>query len=214
MFCICNQSLDFTFSPNEVISQKPKQALASPVKSRVFAACFLLLQFAVSSTFLEVFVHYAQRDDLMCNVLRFCRVSSPFCQKGFARLLRLPTVLCRLQQNHIGKEQTASKSAAEKDMSYLTALYDRFRIVTKESVDLKQEVSATHEALHATLNREQQKLLLRLIDAEDSYLEQQRLDSFVSGLRLSDGIRTELDALTGDLSQTDDLMPPCDRLIQ
>lgn len=99
-------------------------------------------------------------------------------------------------------------------MSYLTALYDRFRIVTKESVDLKKAVSAAHEALHATLNREQQKLLLRLIDAEDSYLEQERLDSFVSGLRLSDGIRTELDALTGDLSQTDDLMPPCDRLIQ
>ena len=51
-----------------------------------------------------------------------------------------------------------------------------------------------YDTLHSTLSREQQKLLLRLIDAETSYRNEEKLDAFFSGFKLADGIRHELGA--------------------
>ena len=74
----------------------------------------------------------------------------------------------------------------------MTALQRRFHITSERSAELKQEAKAAYDTLHDTLNREQQKLLLRLIDAETSYRDEEKLDAFFSGYRLADGVHREL----------------------
>ncbi|MBE7009673.1 MAG: hypothetical protein E7422_11305 [Ruminococcaceae bacterium] len=75
---------------------------------------------------------------------------------------------------------------------YMTALQRRFHICSERSEELKREARAAYDTLHDTLGREQQKLLLRLIDAEISYRDEEKLDAFFSGFKLADGIRQEL----------------------
>ncbi len=50
----------------------------------------------------------------------------------------------------------------------MTALQRRFHISSERSAELQREARAAYDTLHDTLNREQRKLLLRLIDAETS----------------------------------------------
>ena len=45
------------------------------------------------------------------------------------------------------------------------------------------------------LSREQQKLLLRFLDAENRFRDEEKLDSFFSGFRLANGIHTELNTI-------------------
>ena len=75
---------------------------------------------------------------------------------------------------------------------YMTVLQDRFRITSEKSDELAGKVESAYDALHAELSREQQKLLLRYLDAENAFREGRELDSFISGFRLADGIRGEL----------------------
>ena len=75
---------------------------------------------------------------------------------------------------------------------YMTALQRRFHIKSARTVELEREVEATYNTLHETLSREQQKLLLRLADAEASFRDEEKLDAFFSGFRLADGIHREL----------------------
>ena len=77
---------------------------------------------------------------------------------------------------------------------YMTALQRRFHISSEQSVKLKQEADAAYDTLHDTLTREQQKLLLRLLDAEERLRDEEKLDAFFSGFRLADGIHRELGA--------------------
>ena len=77
---------------------------------------------------------------------------------------------------------------------YMTALQRRFHIASEQSVKLKREAETAYDTLHETLTREQQKLLLRLIDAEERLRDEEKLDAFYSGFRLADGIRRELGA--------------------
>ena len=44
------------------------------------------------------------------------------------------------------------------------------------------------------MSREQQKLLLRFLDAEEHFHDEEMLDAFVSGFKLADGICRELGA--------------------
>ena len=65
----------------------------------------------------------------------------------------------------------------------------------EQSVKLKLEAETAYGTLHDTLNREQQKLLLRLIDVEEHLRDEEKLDAFFSGFRLADGIHRELESV-------------------
>ena len=58
-----------------------------------------------------------------------------------------------------------------------------------------REVEAAYDTLHDELSREQQKLLLRFLDAENRFRDEEKLDSFFSGFRLANGIHTELNTI-------------------
>ena len=77
---------------------------------------------------------------------------------------------------------------------YMTALQRRFHLTSEQSVKLKREAETAYDTLHETLTREQQKLLLRLLDAEERLRDEEKLDAFFSGFRLADGIHRELGA--------------------
>ena len=77
---------------------------------------------------------------------------------------------------------------------YMTALHRRFHIKSGRTVELGHEVEGAYDALHDTLTAEQQKLLLRFLDAEEHFRDEENLDAFVSGFKLADGIRRELGA--------------------
>ena len=76
----------------------------------------------------------------------------------------------------------------------MTALQRRFHIASEQSVKLKREAETAYDTLHETLTREQQKLLLRLLDAEERLRDEEKLDAFFSGFKLADGIHRELGA--------------------
>ena len=75
---------------------------------------------------------------------------------------------------------------------YMIALQRRFHIPSERSEELKREARTAYDTLHDTLSREQRKLLLQLIDAENSYRDEEKIDAFFSGFKLADGIRQEL----------------------
>lgn len=78
---------------------------------------------------------------------------------------------------------------------YMTALYERFQIETPElSIHLSRTVSA-EEKLKDTLDANQRKLLLRLTDCQNDYRQETALCGFLTGWRLANGIRDELNAL-------------------
>ena len=74
----------------------------------------------------------------------------------------------------------------------MTALQRRFHIKSERTVELGHEVETAYDTLHDELSREQQKLLLRFLDAENRFRDEEKLDSFFSGFRLADGIHREL----------------------
>ena len=71
---------------------------------------------------------------------------------------------------------------------YMKALYLRFHRETPRSAELKE----LYKGVKQGLDREHQKLLLRLADAEIAYCEDVALESFVSGWCLAAGIAEEL----------------------
>jgi len=71
---------------------------------------------------------------------------------------------------------------------YMKALYLRFHRVTPRS----RELISLHNRVKNGLDREHQKLLLRLSDAEMAYCEEAALESFVDGYCLASGIGEEL----------------------
>ena len=77
---------------------------------------------------------------------------------------------------------------------YMTALQRRFHIASEQSVKLKRKAETAYDTLHETLTREQQKLLLRLLDAEERLRDEEKLDAFFSCFKLADGIHRELGA--------------------
>ena len=76
----------------------------------------------------------------------------------------------------------------------MTALQHRFQIKSERTTELGYEVENAYDTLHDALNQEQQRLLLRYIDAEECFRDAETLDAFVSGFKLADGIRQELGA--------------------
>lgn len=71
---------------------------------------------------------------------------------------------------------------------YMKALYLRFHKEAPRGAELKE----LYQGVKQGLDREHQRLLLRLADAEIAYCEDITLESFVSGWCLAAGIAEEL----------------------
>ena len=77
----------------------------------------------------------------------------------------------------------------------MMALQRRFHVKSEETTRAGHEVEAAYDALHDELSREQKKLLLRYLDAEEAFRNEEKLDCFFSGFRLARGIETELNSV-------------------
>lgn len=75
---------------------------------------------------------------------------------------------------------------------YMTALWQRFYVKSDQAEKLGRDGEDAYDALHGILSCEQQKLLLRFLDAEEHFRDAESLDAFISGFRLADGIHREL----------------------
>ena len=80
-------------------------------------------------------------------------------------------------------------------LDYMMALQERFLVVSQRTNRARQSAQSAYDALHAGLDESQRKMLLSLYDAYAMYREEKTLDSFITGFRLADGIRTELVAI-------------------
>ena len=77
---------------------------------------------------------------------------------------------------------------------YMKSLQRQFETKTEYIQDLKAEVNQTHKELSARLEKEDRRLLLKLVDLEDALRCEATLHSIVSGYRLACGIHYELSA--------------------
>lgn len=73
---------------------------------------------------------------------------------------------------------------------YMRALRQRF-YTPPRCEELTQEYEQVRKALHDRLNREEQKLLLRMVDLQCSLRDETSLHSFLAGCRLASGIYRE-----------------------
>lgn len=78
---------------------------------------------------------------------------------------------------------------------YMIALLERFGIETPELSARQARARAAEEKLKEKLDAEQRKLLLCLTDCHNTYRQEAALSGFLSGWRLANGIRNELDAI-------------------
>lgn len=73
----------------------------------------------------------------------------------------------------------------------LKGLYDCF-YAPPELSEQEEEVTACHKALIEALAKPERKLVLRIIDAQDSIIELTSLDSFIAGFELAWKLSMEL----------------------
>ena len=73
----------------------------------------------------------------------------------------------------------------------LKGLYDCF-YTPPEFSEQENEVEECHKALIAALEKPERRLVLRIIDAQDSIREQTSLDSFIAGFELAWRLSAEL----------------------
>lgn len=83
---------------------------------------------------------------------------------------------------------------------YTKALHQRFW-QEPENTEEEQEMDQAEQALKVTLDREQRKLLLALINAQSLWQERTSLESFTAGLRLGLGLAGELGPYSFDDDQ-------------
>ena len=77
---------------------------------------------------------------------------------------------------------------------YMKSLQQQFESKPEYIQNLKTEVNQTHKELSARLEKEDRRLLLKLVDLEDALRCEATLHSFISGFRLACGIHYELSA--------------------
>ena len=75
---------------------------------------------------------------------------------------------------------------------YMKALQRQFETKPRSMQELADEVARTHRELSSRLAKEDRKLLLWLVDMEDSLRGHATLHSFTCGYRLACGIHREL----------------------
>lgn len=73
----------------------------------------------------------------------------------------------------------------------LKGLYDCF-YTRPEFSEKEEKVTACHKALIEAPEKPERKLVLRIVDAQDSIIEQTSLDSFIAGFELVRRLSTEL----------------------
>lgn len=83
---------------------------------------------------------------------------------------------------------------------YTKALHQRF-YQEPENTEEEQEMDRAEQALKATLDREQRKLLLALVNAQSLWQEHTSMESFAAGLRLGLGIAGELEPYSFEADQ-------------
>ena len=83
---------------------------------------------------------------------------------------------------------------------YTRALHQRF-YREPENTEEEQEMDRAEQALKSTLDREQRKLLLALVNAQSLWQERTSLESFTAGLRLGLGIAGELEPYSSEADQ-------------
>ena len=83
---------------------------------------------------------------------------------------------------------------------YTKALHQRFW-QEPENTEEEQEMDQAEQGLKVTLDREQRKLLLALINAQSLWQERTSLESFTAGLRLGLGLAGELGPYSFDDDQ-------------
>lgn len=83
---------------------------------------------------------------------------------------------------------------------YTRALHQRF-YREPENTEEEQAVEQSELALKVTLDREQRRLLLALVNAQSLWQEHTCLESFTAGLRLGLGIAGELEPYSFDDDQ-------------
>ena len=76
---------------------------------------------------------------------------------------------------------------------YLRALHQRFFHEPKYTA-LHEEIQALRCGLNAALDESDQRLLLRLLDAQNELKNEVSLESFAAGFKLASGIAKELEA--------------------
>ena len=74
---------------------------------------------------------------------------------------------------------------------YMTALLERFQIETPELSAQQARSRAAEAKLKESLDADRRKLLLQLIDCQNTYRQEAALCGFLSGWRLANGIRNE-----------------------
>lgn len=75
----------------------------------------------------------------------------------------------------------------------LTALYDSF-YTPPQATDSHAEIEAIHRQLILKLDKPEQRLVLRLIDAKDRLVEETSMDSFICGFQLAWRLANELNS--------------------
>ena len=80
---------------------------------------------------------------------------------------------------------------------YTKALHQRF-CRELEGTEEEQELAQAEQALKDTLDREQRKLLLALVNAQSLWQGRVSLESFTAGLRLGLGLAGELEPYSFD----------------
>ena len=78
---------------------------------------------------------------------------------------------------------------------YMIALLERFQIETPELSAQQARTAAAETKLKESLDAGQRKLLLQLTDCQNTYRQEAALCGFLSGWRLANGIRNELDRI-------------------
>ena len=85
----------------------------------------------------------------------------------------------------------AQEEARTVENKLLKELYDCFYVRPKFD-ELEREVEECHKALIEVLAKPERKLVLGIIDAQDSIREQTALDSFIAGFELAWRLSAEL----------------------
>ena len=80
---------------------------------------------------------------------------------------------------------------------YRKALHQRF-FREPEGTEEELEMDQAEQTLKATLDREQRKLLLTLVNGQSLWQERVALESFIAGFRLALGIAGELEPYSFD----------------
>lgn len=83
---------------------------------------------------------------------------------------------------------------------YTRALHQRF-YREPENTEEERERDRAEQVLKATLDREQRRLLLALVNAQSLWQERTSLESFAAGLRLGLGIAGELEPYSFEADQ-------------